>query len=274
MRKNAERHPLGFLMLGLYSLFTLFSMALLVYNSLRNKGDFLRNTLGVPKGLSFQNYQKLFVEENFLQYLGNSILILVVALVLLLMVASMVAYGIGRYHFKGKSLMLLYFLLGLMFPVQLGVVPVFLIIKGMGLFNSHWGVILVLSAGMSMPVLLLSIFFQGLPLSVYEAGKIDGASEWCIFCRIMLPMATPVLFSAGIIASVSIWNQFFIPLIFLQKEDVKTFPLAIMKYSRNMLYSVDLALASSVVATIPIQIAFFFFSKRILSGVAIGAVKE
>jgi raffinose/stachyose/melibiose transport system permease protein len=273
MKKISEKHYVGFFILGAYSLFTLFTILLLFYNSIRDKSDFLKNTLGIPKKFTLVNYYNLFVEGKFHRYVFNSAFILVISLFLLISISSLTAYGLGRYRFKYKNGVLLYFLLGLMFPVQLGILPVFLIIKNLGLFNTYWSVILVLSAGISMPVLLLTTFFENLPPAIYESGKMDGASEWKIFYKIMFPMATPVIFSVCIIMSVGIWNQFFLPVIFLQNEEIKTIPLAIMKYSRKMLYSIDLALASSVVATVPLLIVFFIFSKQILSSIVSGGVK-
>jgi raffinose/stachyose/melibiose transport system permease protein len=101
----------------------------------------------------------------------------------------------------------------------------------------------------------------------------DGASEWTTFYKVMFPLASPVVFSICIIMSVQIWNQFFIPLIFLHSEAKKTVPLMIMKFTQNLMYTMDLAMVGSVVATVPILILFFIFSERILDGVASGGVK-
>lgn len=166
-----------------------------------------------------------------------------------------------------------YFLLGLMFPIQLGIIPIFIIIKNLGLYDTYWAVILVSAAGISMPVLLLTVFFETLPLAIYESAKIDGASEWTIFWRIMVPMAKSVIFSTCIIMSVGIWNQFFIPLVFLQREEMKTLPLEIMSFTRKIFNNIDLALASSIIATVPILIVFFIFSKQIINSVITGGVK-
>jgi raffinose/stachyose/melibiose transport system permease protein len=186
----------------------------------------------------------------------------------------MVAYGIGVYTFKFKRFIMVYFLLGLMFPVQLGIVPIFLTIKNMGLINSVWGVILIMGAGISVPVILLTNFFANSPRSIYEAAKIDGAGEWTIFYRVMFPVASPIIVSLSIVSAVGIWNNFFIPLVLLQNENVKTIPLAIMKYTNNIIVTVDQALATSVLATIPILILFFIFSNKIIDSVATGGVKE
>lgn len=124
-----------------------------------------------------------------------------------------------------------------------------------------------------MPVFMLTDFFANLPNEIYEAAIIDGAGEWKTFYKIMFPMAKPIVFSICIIMSVQVWNQFFMPLIFLQSEAYKTIPLIIVKYTKNLLSTMDLAMAASVLSTVPILIIFVIFSERILEGVATGGVK-
>lgn len=260
-------------MLWLYSSLTLFILLYMTYNSLRTKKDLLSNTFGLPEKLTFSTYHKLFAEAHFLRYFFNSALILIVSLLLVVFLSSMVAYGLGRFKFRFKNTLTLYFLIGLMFPIQLGIVPIFLLIRGMGLLDSYAAVILILSAGISMPVFLLTVFFAKLPKDIYESAKIDGASEWKTFYKVMFPLASPVVFSICIIMSVQIWNQFFIPLIFLQSEAKRTIPLIIMKFTSNLMYTMDLAMVASVVATIPILVIFYFFAQRVLDGVATGGVK-
>jgi len=256
-----------------YSGFTLFVLAYMTYQAFRSKKELLSNTFGWPDVFNLDGYKKLFAEADFLRYLFNSVWILAATLLVVILLSSMVAYGIGRFRFRFRNGLLVYFLIGLMFPVQLGIVPIFLLIRDMGLMNSQWGVAVVLAAGLSMPVFLLTTFFEKLPADLYESAKIDGAGEWTTFLRVMFPLASPVVFSICIIMSVQIWNQFFVPLILLQSEAKKTVPLMIMKFTNNLMYNIDLAMVGSVMATVPILILFFLFSGRVLEGVASGGVK-
>ncbi|QGQ99780.1 carbohydrate ABC transporter permease [Paenibacillus psychroresistens] len=256
-----------------YSLFTALVLLYMVYNSFRSKSDLLSNTFGKPRGLSLKTYGVMFKEQHFHMFFFNSVFILVASLAIIVLFSSMVAYALGRFKFRLNGTMQIYFLLGLMFPAQLGVLPVFLLMKSMHLLNSPWSVIWILSAGISMPVLLLTVFFAKMPSEIYESALLDGASEWKIFYRIMFPLASPVIFSICIIMSVQIWNQFFMPLIFLQSEEKKTVPLIVMKYTGNLMLSMDKALVASVLATVPILLLFIIFSEKILDGVASGAVK-
>ncbi|THF82169.1 carbohydrate ABC transporter permease [Cohnella fermenti] len=273
MRLRPKRTPLSAAILWLYSLLTLLLLGYMTYQALRPKKELLSATFGWPKHLGLGNFRKLFVEAGFFTYLLNSALILFGSLAIVVLLSTMTAYGIGKFRFRFKGGLLLYFLIGLMFPVQLGIVPIFLLIRDLHLLNTQWSVILVLASGLSMPVFLLTTFFAKLPHDLYESAKMDGANEWTTFVRVMFPLASPVTFSVCIIMSMQIWNQFFVPLILLQSESRKTIPLMIMKFTNNVLYNMDLALAGSVMATVPLLILFFFFSGRVIEGVAAGGVK-
>lgn len=260
-------------LLWIYSSFTFLMLVYMMYHSLRPRQDILSNTFGKPERLSLDNYIKLVTKDHFFRYFGNSVMILVVSLTLLILISSTTAYGIARYRFKGRKFFRIYFLIGLMFPIQLGIVPVFQIMKNMNLINNPLSVILVSAANISMPVFMLTDFFAGLPREIYEASLIDGAGEWLTFRKIMFPMASPVVFSVCITVSVQIWNQFFLPLIFLQKDASKTVPLLVVKYTGKLINTMDLAMAVSTLSTIPILLLFMIFSQKILDGVTAGGVK-
>jgi len=260
-------------LIWLYCAFNIAVLLYLFYNSLRPRMDVLSNTLGVPVSLSFDNYAKLLVKDNFFRYFFNSLFILVGAIALSIFLSSTVAYALGHYHFRFKRVLKTYFLIGLMFPIQLGIVPVFLLMKSMGLINTYTSVILICGSSISMSVFLLTNFFASLPEEIYEAAVLDGAGELRTFVQIMFPLASPVVFSMSILTAVNIWNQFFVPLIFLQNDAKKTIPLMVIKYTKKLLTTVDSAFAVSILSTVPILILFVVFSRKILSGIAEGGVK-
>lgn len=256
-----------------YSGFTFFLLIYLVYNSFRTKQDFLGNTLGIPEEFTLENYVRIIFKDHFFRYFANSVIILVVSLALLILISSLTAYGIAHYSFPMKRAVRIFFLIGMMFPVQLGVVPIFLLMNSLGLVDNLLSVILVAATGISMPVFMLTNYFSRLPREIYEAAVIDGAGEWTAFFRVMFPMAQPVVMAVCITNSVSIWNQFFMPLIFLQSDVKKTVPLLVTKFTNNLVMNVDSALAVSVLATVPILILFIIFSQNIIDGITAGAVK-
>jgi raffinose/stachyose/melibiose transport system permease protein len=273
MENISKVHVISVAVLALYCLCVTVPLLLILYNSFRTKADFLTNTLGIPRSLTFANYVTVFQQYHFQVYLFNSAFVLILTLALLMFLSLTAAYALGRYEFRFRRVVLFYFLLGLMFPIQLSIIPVFILIRNIGLFNTRWAAIVIIASGISMPVLLLTGFFRSLPNSFYESAKIDGATEWRIFYSIMVPLASSVVFSTCIIMSVVIWNQFFRPLVFLQSESVKTVPLKILSFTAFIFSRADVAFSGSVVATVPLLILFFVFSKRIINSIVSGGIK-
>lgn len=270
------RRPSARIVQGLIFIYASFNLLILIYtiyNSMRDRKEFLSETFAFTTNLSVDNYVDLIVKDGYFRYVFNSVLILLGAILLAIILSSTVAYALGHYNFKWKKFWQTYFLIGLMFPIQLGIVPVFLLMKRMNLIDTYASVILICGASISMAVFLLTNFFAHLPEEIYEAAVLDGAGEFRTFAQIMFPLASPVVFSMSILTAVNIWNQFFVPLIFLQSDAKKTLPLLVMKYTRKLLMTIDSAFAVSILTIVPILIIFTIFSRKILDGIAEGGVK-
>jgi raffinose/stachyose/melibiose transport system permease protein len=258
----------------LFSLITLLLIPNIMLSSVKTKSDLINNTMGFPRSFTLENYRTVFVEDHFFRYMFNSVILSVMALTSLLLIASMTAYGLSRYKFKGNNFLQVYFLLGLMFPIQLGILPIFIIIRSLGLINSLWGMILIYTANLSLPVFIFSRFFRSLPRALYESARIDGAGEFRIYAQIMVPISKPVFATVGIINFVTIWNDFFMPLVFLTGKQVRTLTLGIYQYMNNFLANWHLVFAAVTAALIPVFILFFLFTSQLVEGLTAGAVKE
>ncbi|MBF9017602.1 MULTISPECIES: carbohydrate ABC transporter permease [unclassified Oceanispirochaeta] len=258
----------------LFSLITLLLIPNIMLSSVKTKSDLINNTMGFPRSFTLENYRTVFVEDHFFRYMFNSVILSVMALASLLLIASMTAYGLSRYKFKGNNFLQVYFLLGLMFPIQLGILPIFIIIRSLGLINSLWGMILIYTANLSLPVFIFSRFFRSLPRALYESARIDGAGEFRIYAQIMVPISKPVFATVGIINFVTIWNDFFMPLVFLTGKQVRTLTLGIYQYMNNFLANWHLVFAAVTAALIPVFILFFLFTSQLVEGLTAGAVKE
>lgn len=257
-----------------YTFITLFLIGNTVLSSFKSRQELINNTIGFPKKFILENYRTLLFEQNFLRYFGNSLLLVFTSLLLLLAVSTMVAYGLSRFDFKGRAALQGYFLIGLMFPIQLGILPLFIMLTRVHLNNNILGLALLYAANMSFPVFVFSKFFRGIPVSLGESARIDGAKEFKVFLKIILPMSRPVLFTMGLINFVLIWNDFYMPLVFLTKASVRTLTLAVYSFMANFLANWHLVFAAVVVALLPVIIIFFRFSDQIVAGLAGGAVKE
>ncbi len=253
---------------------TIFVLISTLFNSFKTKSDLISNTFGFPKKFSLGNYISVLTEDKFGKYFFNSIVLTLGSLFLLILLSSMVAYGISRYKFKMRGFVQSYFMLGLMFPIQLSILPLFIILRTLGLLNSLPGLMLLYGAGMSFPVFVFTKFFATLPVSLEESARLDGANEFIIYTKIMMPICKPVLSTIALINFVSIWNDFYMPLVFLGKANVRTLTLGVYKYMENFLKSWNFAFAAVIITLIPVIIMYFLFSNQIVAGLSGGAVKE
>lgn len=243
-------------------------------SSFKDKDDLINNTLGFPKSFTLENFRYILIDDSFGKYFLNSIVLSVLSVALLVFLAAMAAYGISKFQFRGSGVIQTYFLIGLMFPIQLGILPLFIMLTKVHLNNTLFGLILLYAANMSFDVYVFSKFFKGVPNSLSESARIDGANEFAIFIQIIMPLSKPVLFTAGLISFVQIWNDFYMPLVFLTKPSVRTLTLAVYTYMSNFLAKWNYVFAAVSMALVPIIIVFFLFSDQIVAGLTGGAVKE
>ena len=259
---------------SVYCLIALYLIPILVLNSFKTKADLINNTVGLPRSFTLEHYWTILFEDHFLRFFSNSVILTISSLISLLIFSSLTAYGLSRYRFRGQSTLRVYFLLGMMFPIQLGILPIFIIIRGLGLTNNFLGMILIYTANMSLPVFIFSNFFRALPDALYESAVIEGAGELAIYIRIMVPISKPVFATVGILNFVMIWNDFYMPLVFLTRKEVRTLTLGIYRYMSNFLANWHLVFAAVTLALIPIMIMFFAFSRFLIAGLTTGAIKE
>ena len=277
MRIKKKQGPLGWvatIVLTLYCLIAIFLIGNLILSSFKTKTDLVYNTFGFPKSFTLTNYHKVFIEDGFIRYFYNSTVITSLSIISLLFFSSMTAYGIARYRFKGKNVVEMYFLLGLMFPIQIAILPIFIILRNMHLINTFLGMILLYTANMPFPVFIFSQFFRDLPTALHESAIMDGAGEFRIFRQIMMPLSKPVIFTVALISFVQIWNDFYLPLVFLSRKTVRTVTLGIYHYLSNFLAYWNYVFAAATVALVPIIIIFFIFSDQIIAGLVTGSIKE
>ncbi len=258
----------------LYCLIAVILIGNMVLSSFKTKEDLIHNTFGIPQEITVENYRYILMDDQFGRNIANSIILSTLSLCSLVFFSSMTAYGLARYRFKGREVLEMYFLLGLMFPIQIAILPLFLIMRNLHLLNTYLGMIIIYTANMSLSVFIFTQFFKKLPYELYESAIMDGAKEFNIYLRIMMPISKPVIFTVGIISFMQIWNDFFLPLVFLTSRSLRTVPLAIYDYLSDFLRNWNFVFAAASLTLIPIIIMFFIFSKQIVSGLVAGSIKQ
>lgn len=219
------------------------------------------------------NYKEVWGEAyNFGMYYWNSIKITVISTILQILISAFGAYGFTKIKWKGRDKVFLLYLATMMIPPQVMIVSRFVIMQGVGLYNKHIGIIMMTMFS-TYGVFLLRQAMMGVPDSLCESARIDGASHLVIFFKIVLPLITPSIATLAVLKFVWTWNDYQTPLIFLSKRELFTIQLGMKLFASESGSIYSLMMAAAVSATLPLIIVFLFGQKYIIEGIASGAVK-
>jgi raffinose/stachyose/melibiose transport system permease protein len=275
-RVNTTLQHLGIhLALLLYTALALFPILLVIINSLKKRIAIFKMPLSLPNSANFDpvGYETVWKGANFPLYFGNSLLVTLGSLALILLVSSMAAFALARYDFTGNTFLGLYLSLGIMIPIRLGTVSILRMMKSLGLIDTLWGLIFIYTAaGIPLAVFILTQFMRQVPTSLLDAARIDGASEYRIY-RLVLPLIRPALGTVAVFNMIPIWNDLWFPLILASSEKSKTVILGAQIFLGQYIQDWNAVLASLTLAMIPIVILYVIFSRQLIRGLTSGAVK-
>jgi len=222
--------------------------------------------------VQWDNYLDPLRKYNFLLYFKNSIFVTVIATIITLIINSMAAYALSIYEFRGKNIALVFVIGTLLIPLTIILVPVFYVIANFGMINSLWGVILP-GAATPTGVFLLRQYMLTLPRELIEAARMDHASEWAIYWRIVLPLSIPAIAVLAIFSIMWRWNDFLWPLIVLSKSEVYTLQIALNAFHGELTSQWNYVLAMTMVTLLPIALIFTYLQKFITTGIASTGMK-
>lgn len=242
---------------------------------LRTNGELLTEPFSIPRTLHWENFGRvLAVGSPFWGEIINSLLTVTGTVAILLTVACPAAFVLARISFPGREVIFNFFLFGLLFPLTVAVLPLYITIRSLGLLDSLWGIILPQVAfALPTTILILRNFFRAIPIELEDAATIDGASRPVFFWRVLLPLARPAMSVVGILAVVSSWNNFLLPLLVLTDQSQWTLPLGATQFQQQ--YATDWAsvLAFITLAMIPAILIYLLAERQIVAGLTAGAVK-
>ncbi len=221
---------------------------------------------------SYYNVFTAFPDFNFLRFILNSVIVTTLAVLLCLFLSATAGYGFAKYRFKGNALLFTVVLATIMITFEAIVVPLFILVRKMGLQNTYWG--LVIPEGLTaFGVFMMRQFFYSLPDDYVESARIDGASEYAIFARIAVPMAKTALLALVIFHAQWVWNLLLWPLILISNPDMRVLPqgIALFKGGYNTPYPEQLAV--SVIACLPLLLLYIFLSRYFVQGIAMTGLK-
>jgi raffinose/stachyose/melibiose transport system permease protein len=265
-----------FAFLTFYSILTLFPLIWLVYNSVKTNNDFLANPFGLPQisNLQLKNYYDAWVTMGIQRFTINSLIISSVSVIFSLIISSMAAYAIERMIWRSSQKVLNYFLAGIMVPIQIILIPLFINFKKLNLLDSRIG-LLIPTVAFALPtsIFILTGFYKTIPRELEEAALIDGCSVYKIFYKIILPLTMPAFVTIAVFNFLGAWNDLLIPLVLIQTPEKMTLPVGLLNF-RGM-YGAELTkmFAAVVISAIPSIIIYFVLQDKLLKGMIAGAVK-
>ncbi len=252
----------------------LIPIVMLIFGALKTRGEFMTQPYTPPLPPRWENIATILTAPNFWTMLGNSLLVMTGTTVGVLIVCSLAAFVFARLEFPGKGLALNLFTLGLMFPINVAILPVYFVLRQLDLIDSLWGVVLVQTAfQLSGNIMILRGFFLAIPAELQDAASIDGCSAFGFFWRILLPLARPALAAVAALTMIVSWNDLLVPLIVLNNDKLWTLPLGTMQFQGQ--YGQDVALVAAFVAlsALPTVVFYLFAERQIVSGLTAGALK-
>jgi raffinose/stachyose/melibiose transport system permease protein len=249
-------------------------IVMVFFGSFKTIPEFFANPYGMPESWDFANYRQAWDEANLQVALRNSIVSTGLGVGISTLLAALASYGLARFRFNGRLGLRLLFIGGLVVPVQLIILPLFIIFRDLRLLGDLIPLIMVFSVfGIPLGVLVLSGFFAVLPKDLEDAARIDGASHLEIFWRIMLPLSRPALAAVVILNGVWMWNDFFLGFILITEPNSMTLPVAIMAFRGTYLTKWGLIFASVIISAVPVVVAYLLLSRQFIAGLTAGSVK-
>jgi raffinose/stachyose/melibiose transport system permease protein len=278
-RKHRRRDPwqaLVFLALVGFVLLWLTPFVSVVFTALRSRTDLaLNGVYSLPQAIVLENFVRAWEVGKFNLYFGNSLLVTLTKVPLGIAVAALAAYPLAKIRFRFDSWVFIFFLLGLAIPIHVALVPLFTTMREIGWLNTLAALYPpYIAFGLPFQILVLRGFFGQIPDEVLSAARVDGASEFEIFWRIMLPLSLPVLATLFIIDALHTWNELLIALVMLSSERLRTVPLGLLNFQGQ--YSSDFTLynAGILIAIAPILLLYITMQRYVVSGLTAGALKE
>ncbi len=226
----------------------------------------------LPTHATLDNYRELFVRAGMGRFLFNSFLISTCVMVLSVLFNTLAGYAFAKLRFKGRDRTFQALLGALVIPGQVAMMPLFLLLKQMGLVNTYMGAIVPGMAAI-FGIFLVRQYARSIPDELLEAARIDGAGEWRIFFQIVLPALKPILVTLAIFSFLGAWNDFMWPLIILSDDSLQTLPVALASLSREHVMDYELMMAGSVVTILPVLLLFLVLQRYYIQGLLLGSVK-
>ena len=279
---RSPRRPMGFWiargaqygLLILFALFVLTPFMWVVFTALKTNLEVAQDPLGLPPNWRFENIVTAWNVGKFGRYFINSVIVTVPIVILVVSLSCLAGYGLARLRMPGRMLIFYFFLIGLMVPFTAIMIPLFYILRDIGVLRTYWAMILPQTA-ISLPfgIFFMRAFFSGLPYDLTDAAKIDGCNDFGVFRRVMLPLAGPAVAALVVFNFMGAWNAFLLPLIYLQSDKLRPIMTGMMFFTTRWGVDYSMSMAGTLIVMAPIMAVYLVFQRQFIQGLTAGAVR-
>jgi raffinose/stachyose/melibiose transport system permease protein len=264
----------NYLILTLLLIFAMGPLVVLCFNSLKTTGELGRNPLGPPQHFIWQNFPKAWDIGNFSTTTRNSGILVAGTVFGVLFLGGMAAYSLAKLDLPGAGALTLYLLIGTSLPIQLYLVPLFFLWQKLGLVNNLFGLTTIyIAINAPFSIFLLRSYMLQLPRDFEDAARVDGASEWEVFTRIVVPLSWPGFLTVGLVVALSVWNEFLLATVFLTNQDLFTVVTSYANFSTRFSRDWTLTSAAALIMILPIIVIFLALQRRFIEGLTQGGIK-
>jgi raffinose/stachyose/melibiose transport system permease protein len=267
---------LSYAVLGAFAIVAIYPILSIVLLAFHKRSDLVTG-FSIPDSPSFDSFKTAWDEGNFDRGLLNSFIVAATVAIVTAVLATMAGYAFGTMRFRGSSALFYLLLVGLIFPYEATVIPLYYVFRDVGLTDSLWALILP-QIGLSVPfgTFWMRAFFRSTPSSLVEASRLDGASSFVALWRVLLPQAWPAITTMLVLVFMWTWNEFLLALVMIQSDDLRTAPLGLATFAGANRGTLDITLvaAAAVLVALPVVIVYVFLQRSFIRGMFAGAVKE
>lgn len=280
-REQLPRTRLGWgaitvlVLLALHLIIVLFPFLWMVYSSFKTNPEFQESVWSLPTALQWDNYATALADGSLALYAGNSLIVTLASVLITVAIATAAGYAFVVYRTRWMPVVELVMLVAMAIPAYIALVPLVAIIRELGMLDSLVGVILpTVAFNLPISVLIMRGFFATVPRDLIEAARIDGASEFAVFARVMVPIAKPAMFTTGIVNVIWVWNDFLFPLVILNSPERKTLPLGLTDFVGERTTNYPVLLAAILLAALGSFLVYLVFQRHVIGGLTSGALKQ
>ena len=269
---SRNEQTVTYAVLGLFTLLALAPVVGILFTALQDPNG--GAVFGSFDGLHFGNFKDAWQEGNFGTYLKSSVLVAVVVVFGAGFLSILSGYAFGMMRFRGSQVLFYVFLFGLTVPIEAVIVPLYYDFRDLNLTDTYWGLILPqMGASVAFGTFWMRAFFRGVPRSLVEAARIDGASSWFTLWRVLLPLARPAVLTMTVLLFMWTWNEFLLALVMVSEEGLRTAPLGLSFFQGRNTSNLTLLAAGAVIVATPVVIVYVFLQRHFIRGMLSGAVK-